>query len=405
MSWRVFGVTALLVLAGLGTWWFLQNFERGTLEIDTGYLGEARRNDYHAAARLLAELGARVRTVSEVRELRELPDGGVIVLPGRRATLTPAIHARLREWVEAGGHLLVIIWLLHDAEDPDWLAADPLLSPLGVRQYMDPDAGDDQCPEPAATDGEDGDPSRDAAAAPRCVPVLSPTRVEIGDRSLQVDFDARYDVSDAHGLPASWRVASHYGTHVLGYDLGDGRLSVLTDMEFLRNGEIGRLDHAEFSVRLLDLQRFDGPVWVVYAEEHPPLLALLVEAAWAPLAALGLLLALAVWRGAARFGPLIPAPARARRELREHLDASGRHAWRWARGRFLLASVRAATERDAARRDPAWSRLSREVRLERLAARAGLEPEHAASALEHTPESATEFVDAVATLQTIRKAR
>jgi hypothetical protein len=42
------------------------------------------------------------------------------------------------------------------------------------------------------------------------------------------------------------------------------------------------------------------------------------------LIALGLFLALALWRASPRFGPVLPSPARDRRSLVEHLSATGR---------------------------------------------------------------------------------
>ncbi|MGH8681278.1 MAG: hypothetical protein ACREVP_07215, partial [Burkholderiales bacterium] len=80
-------ILAALVLGG--AWWFFTNFERVPEKQWIGYQGEARRNSFLAAERLLARMGVPVRHVKTPGELRELPPNGTLILPDRRDSIAP----------------------------------------------------------------------------------------------------------------------------------------------------------------------------------------------------------------------------------------------------------------------------------------------------------------------------
>jgi hypothetical protein len=379
-----------LLVVGLGVWGFLSFFERKTIEVFRGYSGEARSNAYYAAARLLDEMGvAEVRTIGEVRELVELPPpGGTLVIPTERTTLSDRLHQRLWDFAQGGGHLIVVTWQLWDDEQRK---ADPLLDPLGVRQFQAEE------PQPEACETEDD--------AEDCEAAVPSAEVELAGRVLSVQFDPRFSMQDASGT-ARWWIEDDFGTHLLSYQLGDGRLSVLTDALFMHNRSLADADHAEFVVRLFDQTRFDGPVWILYDEGHPSLWRLVWAHAWMVVVALAVLITAVLWRSASRFGPLTPLSPPIRRELGEHLEASARHAWRWNRGETLLDGMRASLERDAVRRHPGWAHAPRERRRGWLADRSGVPMDAVARALDPKPPSdAADFLERVWSLEAIRRAR
>ena len=62
------------------------------------------------------------------------------------------------------------------------------------------------------------------------------------------------------------------GAWLLQYDLGSGKVTVLSEMWLFRNGSIGEYDHAFFLSWLL---RDTDRVWLIYATSSDPLGAIL----------------------------------------------------------------------------------------------------------------------------------
>src|SRR5262245_23310495 len=120
-------IVAALAIVG-GAVWFFNNFERVPDRERVGYQGEARRNSFLAAERLLDRMGVRVHHLKTPIELRELPTDGTLILPARRNALAPAERERLLEWVAGGGHLIV-------ETEPQRLP-DPILDALGVKREV-----------------------------------------------------------------------------------------------------------------------------------------------------------------------------------------------------------------------------------------------------------------------------
>ena len=95
---------ALAALLGLGAFVFETSCERRTLELPTGYRGEAARNKYLAAERLLQRMGMPAKSFVDASRLARMPPTkATIVIPTRRHTLGERTSERLLQWVEAGG--------------------------------------------------------------------------------------------------------------------------------------------------------------------------------------------------------------------------------------------------------------------------------------------------------------
>ena len=317
-------------LIASGAVWFWTNFERVPERVWVGFQGEARRNPWLAAERLLARMGLTVRHVIDVAELAELPVNGTLILPEPRDAILPAERARLLAWIERGGHLIV--------EDENVRRPDPVLEALGVRR---------------AAVAEPGAPSLievHLAHAPR------PMRVEM--HSIQT-----LDAPDA-----SVRVSGKLATHLLHFSRGAGRVTVLNDLEFMRNTSIGSQDHAEFLWQLIRFQPDGGAVFFFANPGRPSLWHWLADNAWAVLASGALAVALWLWHVVPRFGPLAPDPDSARRRLLDHLRASGRFQWSAGSGVALEEAAREAALRRVARAQPDFDGLTPVERAKRLAA-------------------------------------
>ena len=357
-------ILAALVLGG--AWWFFTNFERVPTKEWVGYQGEARRNSFLAAERLLARMGVSVRHVKTPGELRELPPNGTLILPDRRDSIAPDERRRLLAWVEAGGHLIV--------EDEDHRRPDPILDALAVKRKPVPN------------------PGNDAFLEIRLPHAPAPMKVRM--HALQTLEAPQARVS----------VQGKAATHLVHFPRGRGQVTALNDLAFMRNEVVGTNDHAEF---LWQLVRFQPETAAVFVFDNPQKLSLagwLAGNAWAALAAAAGVLALWLWHIAPRFGPLAPDPEPVRRRLLDHLRASGRFQWSTGGAATLAESAREAALRRVARAQADFAGLSGSEREARLNQSFGLTAEEARRVLRPAPNLAIhEFVTGMRVFQRVHE--
>jgi hypothetical protein len=359
--------TIVVVLAVLGgAVWFFNNFERVPDREWTGYQGEARRNGFLAAERLLDRMGLRVRHLKTPIELRELPADGTLILPARRNALAPAERERLLEWVEAGGHLVV--------ENENYRLPDPILDALGVKREAVKMPGQSRPTE---------------ARLPHSPGVLKVSLAS--DRTLIAPAGA-------------FQLQLNKATQLVHFKRGRGQVTALNDFGFMRNAAIGQNDHAEF---LWQLVRFQPGTPAVFVFDNPQKLSLfewLVDNAWAVLAAGALLLVAWLWRIAPRFGPMAPDPEPVRRRLLDHLRASGRFQWSAGGAATLAEAAREAALRRVARAQTDFAALTPAERRARLAASFDLPAAEAERVLRPVQNlQPAEFVNAMRVFQRIHE--
>lgn len=406
---------------------FFLSCEKRAIEIPRGYRGEAARNAYLAAQRLLERLGTPVRSVADLSGLAELPpEDGTLIVPTARRALGKVRARELLDWVERGGHLVVVSWQLFD--DPE-REPDLVLDPIGVRQYLNESGG-----EPPESEGPEGDapsvepPPPPAPRPPERVPVGSPplvtmassvsdeqeapgpeiARAYLPDRELplEVEFDPsfRFELSAEANDSEVFKIADANGAHLLTVRVGRGYVTALTDDYFLTQPEIAQWDHAELVYRLAHFEGRAGPVWIVFGDDYPSALALVLRHAWMVLVSALVLLALWLWSASRRFGPLAPDPPRERRELMEHVRAAGRFQWRRNAAPALFQATRDALFARVRERYPTIAAASPAEQAASLAELSGLPRASVTRALAfRTDTEAGRFAQNVATLEKIRR--
>lgn len=364
------------LLLGLGAAWFFENFEKITVETDEGdFQGEAKRKPYLAAQYLLQHSGAQVEYLHTLPRVETLPveQAALLLLPNQ-AVLNQAQSDALLAWVERGGHLLFEAW-------SEEAAKEPLLSALGVSLLLG---------------------SEDAG--------FQRVRSKwLNGSVLETDFNADYVLQqDAEVQPRPrWQLTGTQGAHVLDFAYGKGRLTLLSSSSFLTNAEIGIASHAELLWRLLrEAPQPRERIWLAHllsGADTEPLWQMLWREARPLLLSLGLLLAAWLWMRMRRFGPLLPEPARERRRLLEHVEASGQFLWRHRQGALLLKESRRAVLQRIRLVHPDWLHLSPQALQTHLAILCGQAPEKIAQALYHDGfDNEAAFADSVRILQQIR---
>ena len=382
---------SVLLILGLVAWALWTHLEWSEREVWTGYSGEARFNDFLASQRLLERLGQRAASVRGLPAGRHAPGrNDVLLLPSRRARITPWQAASLMTWVQHGG-LLVAEGFLPESREAA-ITQDPLFQTLGARLVWVPERpGENAQPGAGSVDLKSFDEANRTA------------EVRLDGQVLRVRLGAWRELLDLGGR-AVRTVRNASGAKLLQYDVGQGRVILCTELACFSNPLIAEEDHAAFLAGLVKGWAPDNKVWIVYRETSPSLWMWLRDHAWRAVAALAVLAAAALWHAASRFGPPIPDPVEGRRSLLEHLLACGRFRWaQHSAGRLLDAGRDAALAR-IHRTRPGWAHLEFPEFCARLSEVSGLPPERIARAL-RTTSCATphEFTETIQTLEHLRK--
>lgn len=356
----------LAVLSALFGVWVYQNFERTLVEARGGLSPEARRNPYLAAERFLERLGVETTSEGSRERLQTPPESaGLMIVRHLGWDLTETQIDALEAWMERGGHLVVTPPKGDWGEDDDDARSD-LLARFGLAMV--------------AVEEETSDPYR--------LEGLAAGAVEVRFRSGWTVLDRR-QAADWQAAPAG------DGHHLVQLRLGDGRLTVLTDQNWLENDAIGELDHAFL---LADLVGEADQAWLLYRTDAPPLTRLLWQ--WAPHLVLSVLLLIPIWLGAQtqRSGPLIHQGEAPRRNLLEHLEAGARFIWKPDRGAGLLRSAQRRIEQQWLRRQPVLERKNPTQRSEWIGRLLEIQPGAVHRALYEPARNEQEFIRLSATL-------
>ena len=378
-------VAGALVLA-------VSTLRREEHEMEVGFQGEAGANPLLAAERFLREMGIPA-TSSGLAVLPGTDHALVLTLPAQ--ALDVARRRRLEDWVQSGGH--VVATATGPASTWSDLAEDPLLAACGVAGMpLDPDMSVD-----VAAKG--GIPSAFAQRGERKITVAGerrPLRVLVRT-DLRLVSATTGEAPEETSQPV---VDGDANPVAVTCEVGDGRVTVLSDLIFATNAELGERDHARLLWRLVTLDGTPAAVWLVREDRGASLAGLVLGRGLPLVAALCLLGAAAALRAGVRFGPLLPLPPRGRRSLLEHVEAVGALLWRSGRADVLLSAIRAAVLARVSARRPALARLEPEARLQALAAAAGVTEEELRRAMESdVPPLPEAFVQSVQVMQAVRR--
>ena len=351
--------------------------------VDRGPSPEAMANPYLAAEHFLRQQGLAVERASGLERLSDLPPKGrSLLLLGERDNMTPRQVDQLLDWAKSGGHLLVVAEALWDEETAK--SGDLLLDSLHIQQTLS-----DESEQPA--------PARKQKK-----PDLTKLYVDNETAPAYFSFDTDFNLIDPKHL-AQFSANSAKSSHLMQLNLGQGRVTVVTDSDLWKTPGIGQHDNAW----LLWYLNQGTDVTLLFNSDVDDLFTLLMRYFPQALVALAALIALALWQAGMRQGPIqAPAP-RARRQLQEHLQASADFLLRRSGQGTLLHALQRDILRAAWRRHPGFEHLNTADQwqvLEHLTRQPSHVISQALGPLAAKRLSSADFSRQVACLQTLRNA-
>jgi hypothetical protein len=341
------------------------------------------------------------------------PTDAVLVLKSWNWGLIPARRKELEAWVEAGGRLILDRSVGGGVEEfEQW---------SGLRFEDAPEEYASEKPKQGADEDEDeDDDADDAEQAPDTrgpsilLDIFGPCRT-VNVSAGEPPSDPTRTSYDLCGMSwgRSWITTTHSpewalkkqrgGMQVVRVGIGRGKLTLIDGSPF-NTREILRGDNGALFVDATLLRRGDLVVFV--SDEGRASLLELIWMLGAPAVLLAAaLLALALWRNAARFGPLEAAPDSARRSLAEQIRGTGRFVLRIDAGRPLHAAMVNALHEAARQRIARYERLSTPDRLAAIAKIAGIDADRLAQTVNFSGKrSPHEFRNAIELLDRARAA-
>ncbi len=373
----------MICLIGAGGLYAWSNATPYDEVVDRGPAPQVLANPYLAAEHFLRKQGLTVEHVNSLDRLATLPaKGNSLLLLGERSNMSPRQAGQLLDWAKSGGHLLLVAEALWDEETGK--SGDLLLDSLHIHQALSEE------------------PAEPTPPRKKKAPDLTKLYVDNETAPAYFSFDTDFNLTDPKHL-AQFSANSARSSHLMQRDLGQGRVTVITDSDLWKTTDIGKHDNAW----LLWYLNQGTAVTFLFNSDVDNLLTLLLR--YFPQAAVALiaLVALALWQAGMRQGPIqAPAP-KARRQLQEHLKASADFLLRRSSQGSLLHALQRDIQRAARRRHPGFEHLDNTEQW-RVLEHLTRQPPHVISqALGPLPAkrlSSADFSRRVACLQTLRNA-
>ncbi|WP_433853263.1 DUF4350 domain-containing protein [Stenotrophomonas nitritireducens] len=330
---------AVLLLAGVAVMWFLRTYQRVCEQATLPAYGEPSFNPLFALRETLRRDGveAETRRTLDLPAMRLQARDTVLLLDDPRQ-LAPEQVEQLADWVEYGGHLLLRMPRADEALDGE----RTLLGRFGIT------------------------PSE---AAPRC----QPWQVQGQEEHQEFCAGPRFTLGENARAERRWGDAADDTLAYARLRYGSGRVDVLADMDFLRNGQDERdtglrdQPHRDLARLVLAPNYGKGRMHLVYAAEAPSLWRTVLQRGWPIWLPLLLALLAWLWMRAQRFGPLLPSPRQERRSLLEHVRASGEHLHRYGKSPLLYDAVLQSFLARLRRRAPLAAALTGDAQLQAIA--------------------------------------
>lgn len=392
-------VIPLVVIAiiALLTFSFFHLYER--VEDNEGWkplTGEAKSNPLFASRLFLKRMGIPTQSLESLQSLGGLPStNSVVLMTASRYSLSDEKVDELLAWVERGGHLIIpsaeyweesyydideVLVEENDSTDPEQIttSADPIQHAIKV--HIDTESH-------IKFDDED---------TPREIQLPNATKPLLlgNDHFHEIVLD-----SDNESLQLE-TVKLDNKNIIIKQAIGAGLITLVSHLDFIEYRTLSEHDHAEILWHLVhkDITDLTSPdeIWLIHSDEVPNLLSVIWQRFWALIIMLAALLVAWALSASRRFGPLIPKQDEDRRQLMEHIKASGAYYWKHKQSDTLINSTRTAVNQRLSQRIPGWQSLTKDQQAEAVASRLSLDTKQVFQALNgninHSPHDFTETI-------------
>lgn len=386
---NTYSYVLLAIAFAVLAWWSYSHLEYRFEEVDKGYQGEARTNSLLAAEYFLLRMGQPAEKINLFApDQKSLQEDDTLLVSSNRISFDQRRSSQLLDWVKQGGHLIITG---KNYSRDDYISRDHILDALGL--FIEWKISKDK-------------PFEDDL--PIDIDVLD------DENFWQVNFvdylvislrdDKQWSELDSEII---WKIEDQDRVHGLQLRVGQGRLTVLSDLRMFHNDYIDHYDHAAFLYALSQHSADASGTGVFYYslyEDHVSLYQWLWQYASPLMISLILLVIIVLWMIIPRFGPIIHVQQPVRQRFQEHLSAAGNYHWRQGHYSYLLGEVRRQLSQQLKLKHPEWQAVSRQDQLAHLAELSGLESPLIESALfDSTVERANDFINKIKILEKLRK--
>lgn len=407
------GLIASLVIAvvALIAWTAYKNLEYVEEKDWRPLSGEARDNPLYASRLFLKGMGIPAKTVESLQGLTSLPDTNtVLIIDTARYTQREDQFEDMLNWVEAGGHLIT-------RSVSDWEFFDPERStPLEGSGDTEGEKATDEAEDSESVNHKtSSDPLQQFlhVHTGESIPFRQKEYQEIqlagADKALQIGSDYYQAIeldhnNDQQGLI---QIPLNGKNIIIQQRVNKGMITLVSDLSFIQNYSIDSYDHAEIFWHLVHgnaaAKASPAAVWLIHSDDMPNLFEIIWNRFWAVCIMLSIALLTWVLRISRRFGPLIPKDDEDRRNLMEHIEASGNYYWKQKQQHVLINSTRSAVQQRLIQRIPGWQAMSNDKQASELAGRLSVSEQQALKLL-HSDIShhAHEFTEIIKQLEQIR---
>jgi hypothetical protein len=335
--WVIF-VIVLLAVSALG-FWVSRHLEFESTEVPGSPKGEAATNPFYTAQRFAEALGAKT---SWEHALGNASPDAVVYVSAFHWSLIPSRRQAIEQWVEGGGRLVVDNDLLGNEEFARWSGITREFPKRSERP-----ADDDQDEQPDLTRSFD-----------------SCHEIHEGKTYYNLcEFVAKSWFSSTRA--PIWALRDTNGMQAVRVRIGQGTVTALNAAPFSTTSFL-KGDHPRLFSALTQL-RLQDEVHFLSENESPSLLALTWREGAPVVVLFSVWLALTLWRGGVRFGPLAPRAELVRRSLAEQIRGTAHFALRIGDNDALHTATLRALSRAAQRRIPGYLALDTDARVAAIA--------------------------------------
>jgi hypothetical protein len=410
----------IIIIATLLTgylYWFYTHFEKVVEENDIGAIKEAKINPFYAAEKFLEKTGKKStsqknyslidsyvdgldkkimndennsknfspnNTGTELLENEEVSQQATkislepydtLIIESHRVGLSESKKTKLKNWLSAGGHLVILATELYD--DDLGLSKDAFVDELGLRLYENS----------GRTWQEDEDDEF--------------TKISFKDTEAitEIHFNNNNYIQDT--TDTSTFIGGNESTNFFAqYEYDEGMVTVVTDMDIWKNDLIAKHDHAMF---LYQLVGGADQVWFLYNTLQPSLISIMVDLIPLVIISFIIILLLALFSASWRKGSPEFDDERIQREFMLHIEAAGEFSYRNDHGVILLKGLMDSLESKLTKSIHQYKKLSVHNKIEKLSQLTGLSKKELEILWHDVETTQDSFVEKVLLVQTIRK--